>query len=106
MLVDAVGSKQFLGHEIVSRMRGSGVKVVAALPVNPLRMLLARIDLRNHRKLAVIDGLMAYCGSQNLTDETFRLKRRAKVGPWIDSTVRLGAPRCRRCRRCFCATGQ
>ncbi|MCE7974037.1 MAG: cardiolipin synthase [Leptolyngbya sp. PLA1] len=92
VLVDAVGSKQFLRHEIVERMRRAGVKVVDALPVNPFRMLLARIDLRNHRKLAVIDGRIAYCGSQNLTDETFRLKRRAKVGPWIDSTVRLRGP--------------
>jgi len=92
VLVDAVGSKQFLRHEVVPRMRRAGVQVVEALPVNPFRMLLARIDLRNHRKVAVIDGLAAYCGSQNLTDETFRLKRRAKVGPWIDSTVRVRGP--------------
>lgn len=92
VLVDAVGSKQFFRHEVVPRMRRAGVQVVEALPVNPFRMLLARIDLRNHRKVAVIDGLAAYCGSQNLTDETFRLKRRAKVGPWIDSTVRVRGP--------------
>ncbi|MFZ2875098.1 MAG: cardiolipin synthase [Phycisphaerales bacterium] len=92
VLVDAVGSKQFLRHEVVPRMRRAGVQVVGALPVNPFRMLLARIDLRNHRKVTVIDGMAAYCGSQNLTDETFRIKRKAKVGPWIDSTVRVRGP--------------
>ncbi len=33
-----------------------GVEVVPMLPVSPWRRKLARIDLRNHRKLAVIDG--------------------------------------------------
>src|SRR5205814_4932944 len=31
-----------------------------------------RIDLRNHRKIAVIDGEIAYTGSQNLIDSTFK----------------------------------
>ena len=31
-----------------------------------------RIDLRNHRKIVVIDGVIAYTGSQNLVDSTFK----------------------------------
>ena len=31
-----------------------------------------RIDLRNHRKIAVIDGAIGYIGSQNLIDSTFK----------------------------------
>ena len=92
VLVDSVGSKQFLRSDLPDRMRAAGVRVVEALPVNPLRMLLARVDLRNHRKIAVIDGLIAYTGSQNLTDETFTSRKRRKVGPWIDATVRLRGP--------------
>src|SRR5262245_49286369 len=59
---DAAGSFFFfLG--LAQRLREQGVKVVEDLPVTSLRRLFARLDLRNHRKLAVIDGLVAYTGS-------------------------------------------
>lgn len=89
VLVDAVGSKAFLRSELHDRMSAAGVRIVQALPVNPLRMLFARIDLRNHRKIAVVDGLVAYCGSQNLTDESFCATRNRRVGPWLDTTTRV-----------------
>lgn len=92
VLVDAVGSRAFLKSATRKAMDAAGVNVVEALPVNPFRMLLARADLRNHRKLAVIDAGIAYCGSQNLSDETFKFRRRKKTGPWIDATVRLRGP--------------
>jgi cardiolipin synthase len=92
VLVDAVGAKAFLRSDLCAKMRAGGVRIVAALPVNPLRLLFARIDLRNHRKIAVIDGNIAYCGSQNLTDETFTSTKLRVVGPWIDTTVRMTGP--------------
>lgn len=92
VLVDAVGAKHFLRGRMVEEMRASGVQVVAALPVNPVRMLFARIDLRNHRKIAVIDGRIGYCGSQNLTDSTFRAGIFRRAGPYIDATVRIEGP--------------
>lgn len=92
VLVDAVGSRPFFNSELPDQLRAAGVRVAEALPVNPVRFLFARLDLRNHRKIAVIDGTTAYCGSQNLTDETFRNKRRKKIGPWIDATVRVQGP--------------
>lgn len=92
VLVDWVGAKSFIGCDEFCRMRQAGVQVVGALPAGFLRMLFSRIDLRNHRKISVIDGTIAYCGSQNLTDKTFRNKRRKKVGPWIDTTVRITGP--------------
>src|SRR5204863_9813856 len=92
LLVDAVGSKKFLRGQCCADMRKAGVNIVAALPANFLRMLFARIDLRNHRKIVVIDGQIAYTGSQNLTDSTFRAGWNRKVGPWIDATVRITGP--------------
>lgn len=92
VMVDAVGSRPFLNSDLPDQLRAAGVHVAAALPVNPVRFLFARLDLRNHRKIAVIDGTIAYCGSQNLTDETFRNRRHKKIGPWIDATVRVQGP--------------
>ncbi|MBX3386643.1 MAG: cardiolipin synthase [Phycisphaeraceae bacterium] len=92
VLLDAVGSAAFLRSALAARMRRSGVKVVSALPVNPLRALFARIDLRNHRKIAVIDGRTAYVGSQNINDIHFRSKPHRDTGPWIDATLRLSGP--------------
>lgn len=92
VLVDAVGSQSFLRSEMYRSLVEGGVRVVVALPVNALRMLLARIDLRNHRKITVIDGGIAYCGSQNMADESFRAKRSKRLGPWIDTTARLEGP--------------
>ncbi|MFO0860710.1 MAG: cardiolipin synthase [Phycisphaerales bacterium] len=92
VLVDWVGAKNFVSCDECCRMREAGVQVVGALPAGFFRMLFARLDLRNHRKISVIDGTVAYCGSQNLTDKTFRNKRRRKVGPWIDTTVRITGP--------------
>jgi cardiolipin synthase len=95
LLLDAVGSRPFLRSAVARRLRQSGVRVVASLPVSPLRLLFARIDLRNHRKIAVIDGTIAYTGSQNLTDDTFKVRRKglgSQVGPWIDATLRIRGP--------------
>lgn len=90
VLVDFVGSKYFVRSHLMQEMRDAGVQVVAMLPVNPLRMALARIDLRNHRKLIVIDDAIGYVGSQNLSDPDFALKK--KYAPWIDAMVRLDGP--------------
>jgi cardiolipin synthase len=90
VLVDAVGSRPFLRGPMARRMQAAGVRIVPALPVHPLRMMFNRLDLRNHRKIAAIDGTVAYTGSQNITDGTF--KQAAKVGPWIDAMVRVEGP--------------
>lgn len=93
ILVDAVGSSDFLGVELVERLTAAGVKLVEALPVGRIRSLFNRIDLRNHRKIAVIDGRIGYAGSQNLNDSTFGVPRKLnKLGPWFDATLRIEGP--------------
>lgn len=92
VLVDAHGAKAFLASDRARKMRESGVEVVPALPVGALRMLFARMDLRNHRKIVEIDGRVAYVGSQNINDASFRVARNPRVGPWVDATVRVEGP--------------
>ncbi len=65
LLLDAVGSRKALG-KMARELRKNGVQVVDILPFGFFRKRAARFDLRNHRKIAVIDGCIAYVGSQNI----------------------------------------
>ncbi len=91
VLVDAVGSKDFVRSKLARHLRDSGIHVVESLPVGPLRMLMTRADLRNHRKIIVIDGEIGYTGSQNLVDPRF-FKQDEGVGQWIDAMIRMEGP--------------
>jgi len=91
-MADDLGSRSMIGSKHWSTMREAGVLLAAALPIgNPLlRLLIGRIDLRNHRKIIVIDNQITYCGSQNCADPEFRVK--AKYAPWVDAMIRFEGP--------------
>jgi len=91
VLVDAVGSRDFLRSGLAGRLRQGGVAITAALPGGLIRGLFVRFDLRLHRKIVVIDGAIAYTGSLNLVDPRF-FKQGAGVGQWIDAMVRVRGP--------------
>ncbi len=92
VLVDSVGSTLLPRHALWARMKDAGVMCAESLPASLTRALFARVDLRNHRKTAVIDGAIGYCGSQNVTEENFRSRIGSRAGPWIDATVRMVGP--------------
>jgi cardiolipin synthase A/B len=71
VLVDFIGSSRWW-RSLSKKMEAAGVTIHHALAVGLLRRKSARADLRNHRKIAVIDGRVAYTGSQNLTEATFK----------------------------------
>jgi cardiolipin synthase A/B len=91
LLLDALGSKPFLHSAAVTRLREAGVELAVALPVGLFTTLVTRADLRNHRKLAVIDGEVAWTGSQNLVDPRF-FKQNEGVGQWVDAMFRIEGP--------------
>ena len=91
VIVDAVGSKNFLRGEMVKRLRKAGIRVVESLPLGPVRTLTARADLRNHRKIVVLDRKIAYTGSQNMVDPRY-FKQDEGVGQWIDAMIRIEGP--------------
>jgi cardiolipin synthase len=70
LLLDALGSSR-LGKEYLDEMRAAGVEVVF---FHRTRLRLRglwrpRLNYRNHRKIAVIDGLVGFTGGVNITDE-------------------------------------
>lgn len=91
-MVDALGSRILVESEHWQALREAGVRVATALPIGNLllRPLRGRIDLRNHRKIVVIDNAITYCGSQNCADPEFRIK--AKYAPWVDAMMRFEGP--------------
>lgn len=91
-IADGLGSRILISSKHWKAMRDAGVQVATALPIgNPLlRPLRGRIDLRNHRKVLVIDNHITYCGSQNCADPEFRIK--ARFAPWVDVMMRFTGP--------------
>ena len=92
IVVDAIGSRALIASPHWQAMQQAGVKVAVSmrhkLGSNPLHS--SRIDLRNHRKIVVVDDAITYCGSQNCADPEFLVK--AKYAPWVDIMLRFTGP--------------
>ena len=90
LLVDNVGSSDFLKSRLCRELREAGVQVVAALPTRITQIVSIRFDMRNHRKIGVVDGRVGYTGSHNVASENFHPKPR--FAPWVDATLRIEGP--------------
>ncbi|MBV0891747.1 cardiolipin synthase [Paracoccus sp. Z118] len=101
VIVDEVGSRPFMRSPWWDRMVEAGVECRAALPVGIplLRALEQRLDLRNHRKIVLIDGAVAFTGSRNCADLAFRHK--PEFAPWIDIMVETQGPVVRQMQTAF-----
>jgi len=85
-------SKPFY-KQTLRRLDAMGAHWHLMLPVQPLKGKYQRPDLRNHRKLLVVDGRVAFTGSQNVTDSTYNLPKNLRRGlHWVDLMVRVDGP--------------
>ncbi len=84
VLMDAMASRPTL-KGLAHEMQAAGIEVHGVLPV---RFISGRADIRNHRKIAVIDGHTGYTGSQNIVDANYGHKDMA----WHDMMIRLRGP--------------
>ena len=94
VLLDHWASSHCAGYKAtVRRLDEMGVAWQLMLPVQPLKGRYQRLDLRNHRKLLVVDGQSAFVGSQNLIDRSYNKKRNIKRGlKWQELVCRLQGP--------------
>jgi cardiolipin synthase len=67
----------------------AGGKVAEFLPVGTFSRHW-HLNLRNHRKMAIIDGCVGFTGGVNIGDEYTGRKQR--VGPWRDSHIHIQGP--------------
>jgi cardiolipin synthase len=87
LLVDSVGSRNMM--KVMARdLVAAGVEVHECMPVGLFRSGVARWDLRNHRKLVVIDGRVAYTGSHNMIDPSYGHDDKC----WHDLSLRIAGP--------------
>mgnify|MGYP001788108437 CR=1 FL=1 len=80
-------------RETQGALTAMGAEFHAMLPLRPFRGQWRRPDLRNHRKLVVIDGRVGFTGSLNLIDSSYLKKKNIARGlHWRELIVRLTGP--------------
>lgn len=71
-LMDHLGSRKYPNFKVTrERLTAAGIENHLALPLHFFGAQYTRIDLRNHRKIVVIDGQVGYTGSQNLIKRNY-----------------------------------
>ena len=94
VLADYLSSRKVPNSkETFAELDRIGVKWSWLLPVMPFKGKYQRPDLRNHRKLVVVDGRVAYMGSQNLIDRSYNSPKNIKRGlQWQELITRVEGP--------------
>ena len=85
LIYDDFGSLLGLPSDFVIRMERAHIRCIPFNPVVPLVSLV--MNHRDHRKIVVVDGNVAYTGGVNLADEYINAEQR--FGYWKDAAIRL-----------------
>ena len=91
LLYDHIGSRRYPGFRAMNRrLTRDGIDWHQMLPIKPFRGRWRRPDLRNHRKLLIVDDEIAFMGSQNMIDSSYLSEaNRRVVRHWQDLNVGL-----------------
>lgn len=82
---DEMGSLFSKPKNFKESLQKAGIKAVSFNPITPILKL--SLSYRNHRKITVIDGNIAYTGGINIGDEYINQKER--FGHWKDTGLRI-----------------
>ncbi|MCK0110768.1 cardiolipin synthase [Ornithinimicrobium sp. F0845] len=91
LLLDHLGSRKYPGRtQMQEALTAGGVQWHHMMPIDPLRGRWRRPDLRNHRKLMVVDGTVGFIGSHNLIGAAYGSAANEKIGRrWKDLSMRV-----------------
>jgi cardiolipin synthase len=91
VLYDHVATRSIPGYaEMKSRFTAAGFEWYPMMPIQPLKGNWRRPDLRNHRKLLVVDSTVGFMGSQNLITPSYLKPKNIKAGrAWKDLNIKL-----------------
>ncbi len=85
IIVDDVGSWD-LSSKFFDQLRKDGIEIYSFMEVRFPR-LTSKVNYRNHRKIAIIDGKTGFIGGLNIADKY--LKGLPKIGPWYDTHLQI-----------------
>ncbi|MDR2256677.1 MAG: cardiolipin synthase [Arthrobacter sp.] len=93
-LYDQLGSWRVKGYKALKRrLTDGGIEWYRMLPLAPLQWRWRRPDLRNHRKIVVVDGQVAFTGSMNLIEPGYKRKKSHELGrEWVEILARVEGP--------------
>lgn len=89
LLFDSFGSLSLKAH-LLADLRAAGGKAVAFLPLFWKRRPFT-VNLRNHRKLLVVDGKVAFVGGRNIGDE-YATGKFGQESRWHDAMAAVRGP--------------
>ena len=91
LLYDHVSSRRYPRFkETKSKLTAAGIEWHEMMPIKPFKGKWRRPDLRNHRKLLVVDSKIAFMGSQNMIDSSYLLPGNIKIGRhWKDLNIKI-----------------
>lgn len=85
VIFDDIGSLKTLPYKYNEVLEKLGIKCVVFNPITPILSLVH--NNRDHKKIVVIDGKIAYTGGLNIADEYVNLKKR--FGHWKDTGIKI-----------------
>lgn len=87
LLYDSVGCLK-TKRSFYKKLEKAGGEVAEFFPpLFGIRLINFKMNYRNHRKIVVIDGKIAYTGGINIRDD--HMGRKKKLSPWRDTHIRL-----------------
>lgn len=94
VLYDHFANLNLTNHRATNKfLRDHNIPYHAMLPLRPWKGQWQRPDMRNHRKIVVIDGRVGYAGSQNLIDKTYLKPKNIRHGlHWKELVARFTGP--------------
>ena len=85
VMYDGLGELSHLPHRYTRLLEAQGIKAKSFTPILPV--VTSQYNYRDHRKILVVDGRVAFTGGVNLADEY--INRRKRFGYWKDAAVLL-----------------
>jgi cardiolipin synthase len=94
LLFDHLGSRGIPGYQtMLDRLAATEIEWHPMLPIQIRKREFRRPDLRNHRKILVIDGQVALAGSQNLVEPGYNKPKNHQAGrEWVELMCRVEGP--------------
>ncbi|RWZ59515.1 cardiolipin synthase [Labedella populi] len=94
VLLDHWASLRRVGYKkTIRKLDSIGVRWELMLPLQPLKGKFQRPDLRNHRKLLIVDGFVGFLGSQNVIDRSYNTRANERRGlKWKELVARVEGP--------------